>query len=273
LAADDNEIEAAEQVAEAAVLAVVVETDSKADVADAVSGAGRLAHLKRLRVSAMALRIPQAVNAVRVHIDHLAKGLRSSSPAEKTANEVMRHYLESVRAEEAATVTKKRAAATKRRNNLLLVKKTRAKAKKVADKAKRLRALNKALIAKVPKQFTVADVGPLGAKGDKARRELLDRLLEASPPLTLEQRVNWKTVRDAYLLHHTSLWMARGGEALLKEVNDVLALVKAELDTPKPPAGSSASAGTSLSEKPSAFLVFYQKMEGFVHKPSVFALL
>ena len=273
LAADDNEIEAAEQVAEAAVLAVVVETDSKADVADAVSGARRLEHLKRLRVSAMALRIPQAVNAVRVHIDHLAKGLRSSSPAEKTANEVMRRHLESVRAEEAATVTKKRAAATKRRKNLLLVKKTRAKAKKVTDKAKRLRALNKALIAKVPKQFTIADVGPLGAKGDKARRELLDRLSEASPPLTLEQRVNWKTVRDAYLLHHTSLWMARGGEALLKEVNDVLALVKAELDTPKPSAGSSASAGTSLSEKPPAFLVFYQKMERFVHKPSVFALL
>ena len=120
--------------------------------------------------------------------------------------------------------------------------------------------------------LTIADVGPLGAKGDKARRECLDRLMEASPPLTLEQRVNWKTVRDAYLLHHTGVWKDRGGEVFLKEVNDVLARVKAELDTPKLSAGSSSSAGTSLSEPLLAFCVFFL-MERFLHKPSVFALL
>ena len=263
VAADDEDTAADEQVAEAAVLAVVVESDNKEDVDEAVSGARRLCILKRLRASAMAARIPVAVNAVTVQIDHVEKGLRSSSLAEKAANDVLRRHLENVRAEEVATVSKKRAETAKRRRNLLLVKKKRAKAKRVADTKKRLRASTKALIAKVPKMFTIADVGPLGAKGDKARRECLDRLMEASPPLTLEQRVNWKTVRDAYLLHHTGVWKDRGGEVFLKEVNDVLARVKAELDTPKLSAGSSSSAGTSLSEPLPSFCVFYKKWSDF----------
>ena len=264
VAADDKATEEAEHVAEAAVLGVVVESDSKADVDEAVSGARRLESLKRLRAAAMSARVPAAVNAVRVQIDHLEKGLRSSSLAEKSANDVLRRHLERVRAEEAATVSKKREETSKRRRNLLLVKKKRAKAKRSADTKKRLRASAKAAIAKVPKMFTIADVGPLGAKGDKARRECLDRLMEASPPLTLEQRVNWKTVRDAYIGHHTGLWKARGGEVFLKEVNDVLRLVKAELEVATSP---SASAGTSLPEQLPAFCVFYKKWSDLCRSP------
>ena len=259
VAADDEATEAAEQLAEASVLAVVLESDSKEDVGLAVSGARRLETLKRLRASAMAARIPAAVNAVGVQIDHLERGLRSSSLAEKAANDVLRRHLERRREEEVATVIEKRQENAKRRRNVLRVKKTRAKAKRAADTKKRLRASTKALLAKVPKMFTIADVGPVGAKGDKARRECLDRLMEASPPLTLQQRVNWKTVRDAYILHHTGVWKARGGETFLKEVNDVLARVKAELEAPKPSAAPPASSGEPLSEQLPAFCVFYKK--------------
>ena len=266
VAADDEATEAAEQLAEASVLAVVLESDSKEDVGLAVSGARRLETLKRLRASAMAARIPAAVNAVGVQIDHLERGLRSSSLAEKAANDVLRRHLERRREEEVATVIEKRQENAKRRRNVLRVKKTRAKAKRAADTKKRLRASTKALLAKVPKMFTIADVGPVGAKGDKSRRECLDRLMEASPPLTLEQRVNWKTVRDAYIGHHTGVWKARGGETFLKEVMHVLAQGQAELAPP-------ASSGEPLSEQLPAFCVFYKKMEKFVYKPSVFALL
>ena len=74
-------------------------------------------------------------------------------------------------------------------------------------------------------------------------------------------------------MHRTGVWKDRGGEVFLKEVNDVLARVEAELDTPKLSAGTSSSAGTSLSEPLPSFCVFYKKMERFLHKPSDFALL
>ncbi len=78
-----------------------------------------------------------------------------------------------------------------------------AKGKKEVAAKKRLRAKAKVVEARVPKMFTADDVGPLGVKGDKSRRECLDRLMEGSPPLTVEQRVNWKTLQDTYIKRHT----------------------------------------------------------------------
>ena len=123
------------------------------------------------------------------------------------------------------------------------------------------------MIAKVPRMFTVADVGPEGAKGDKARRDCLDRLKNAAPPLTLEQQVNWATARDAYLLQHMHRWGPRGGEVFLKEVNEVLAQVRIDLETS---ALASAPADTPAT-KP--FEAFYRKMKKCVHKPALHALL
>ena len=267
-AADAKDAEAAEDIAEASVLAVAATSDSKEEVEEAVGAARRLQLLKRLRASAVEARVPAAANAVRVQIDHVERGLRSTSAEEKTANAVLRRHLEAVRAEEVATVAKKQEESRKKRRNLLMVKKKVAAAKKRAVAKARLRATAKAMAAKVPKMFTVEDVGPLGPKGDKARKELLDRLKDIAPALTVAQRVKWPTVRDGFVKQHMIKWGSNGGDVFLKDVNQVLAALKTQRE----------SAGTSLpgrpaAKEPTAFAEFFNKMERFVQKPSVHVVL
>jgi hypothetical protein len=179
----------------------------------------------------------------------------------------MRLHLEAVRATEVATVQKKQAESRKRRRNLLAVKKKMANGKKAGAEKKRLRAKAKAEAAKVPKMFTVGDVGPLDAKGDKHRKECLDRLMESSPKLTVEQRVNWKNLRDAYLKRHTLKYGIRGGDVFLKEVNEVLTKLKHQHAGPKD------SSGMLVRGAPTAFADFYAKMQELVPPPSVYVLL
>jgi hypothetical protein len=168
-----------------AAAALAATADAKEVVEEVVGGARRLAQFKRLRADAVAARIPAAAMAVRVRIDQLQRGL-CTRPAEKAENNLMRLHLEAVRAREVDTVQKKQAESRKKRRNLLMVKKKMAKGKKAGAEKKRLRAKAKAEEARVPKMFTVEDVGPLGAKGDQSRRECLDRLMESSPKLTVE---------------------------------------------------------------------------------------
>ena len=262
-AADVKDAEAAEDEAEAAVLAIAIASDSKEEVQEAVGATRRLEALKRLRASAVAARVPAAVNVVRTQIDHLERGFRANSAEEKVANLVLRRHMEAVRAEEVATVQKKQEESRKTRRNVMVVKKKMAQAKKKATAKAKLRATAKALAAKVPKMFTVEDVGPLGPKGDKARRECLDRLKDAAPPLTVEQRVNWPAVRDGFLKQHTIKWGAKGGDVFLKEVNSVLASLKVEHDC----------VATGLPPETAAFSEFFKKMQRAVPKPTVYALL
>ena len=243
-------------------------SDGKEEVEEAVGGARRLETLKRLRALSVSARVPAAAMAVRVQIDHLERGLHSTQVAEKAANNLMRRHVEAVRAMEVATVQKKQAESKKRRQNLLTVKKKMAKGKKEVAAKKRLRAKAKALEARVPKMFTVEDAGPLGGKGDQSRRECLDRLMEGSPRLTVEQRVNWKTLRDTYIKRHTLKYGARGGDVFLREVNDVLTKLKAQYGGPKD------SSGMLQAGDPTALADFcYAKMQKLVPPPTVFALL
>ena len=264
--ADDKDVDAAVDEAVASVLAVAVPADAKEVVEEAVGGARRLAVFKRLRADSVAARIPAAAMAVRVRIDQLQRGL-CTRPAEKAENNLMRLHLEAVRAREVDIVQKKQAESRKKRRNLLMVKKKMAKGKKAGDEKKRLRAKAKAEEARVPKMFTVEDVGPLGAKGDQSRRECLDRLMEGSPRLSVEQRVNWKTLRDTYLKRHTLKYGARGGDVFLREVNEVLAKLKSQHAGPKD------SSGMLLRGAPTAFADFYAKMQKLVPPPTVYALL
>ena len=264
--ADDKDVEAAEDAAEASVLAVAVPSDAKEAVEEAVGGARRLAQFKRLRADAVSARVPAAAMAVRVRIEQLQRGL-CTRPSEKAENNLMRLHLEAVRAKEVATVQKKQAESRKRRRNLLVVKKKMANGKKAGAEKKRLRAKAKAEAAKVPKMFTVEQVGPLGSKGDQSRRECLDRLMESSPKLTVEQRVNWKNLRDAYLKRHTLKYGIRGGDVFLKEVNAVLTKLKDQHAGPKD------SSGMLVRGAPTAFADFYAKMQKLVPPPTVYVLL
>ena len=267
VAGDTKDTQAVEEDAEVSVQALVVPSDKPEDVSIAVGAARRLASLKRLRAGAVVAKVPAAAAAVAIQIDHLERGLHCSSAAEQVAQDLLRRHLENARAQETVLWEKRRVEARRRRRNLFLVKKLRQKAKLSADAKKRSRASAKAMVANVPRMFTIADVGPEGAKGDKARRDCLDPLKNAAPPLTLEQRVNWATARDADLLQHMHRWGPRGGEVFLKEVNEVLAQVRIDLETS---AHASAPADT-LAPKP--FEAFDRKMERCVHKPSLHALL
>ena len=62
-------------------------------------------------------------------------------------------------------------------------------------------------------------------------------------------------------------WGPRGGEVFLKEVNGVLAKLRADLET------ASHAAGSSEAEQSTAFLDLYKKMEKCVQKLAVHALL
>ena len=251
-----------EDEAAASVAALALPSDPPKVVDQATTGARRLVALKRLRELAISARVPAAVNAVRTQIDHLERGLRDSK-GPRAANVLLRRHVDKVMAEEAAKIKAKREEKLRHRRTLLSLKRKMAKAKRVAAAKKKATVALKERLALVPKMFTVEDVGATGPKGEKNRREVLDRLMAGSPPLSIERKVAWPRVRDAYLKHHATKYGAMGGDHFLKMVNSVLQALSRQYKLQ-----TSGAAGD-----PNAFADFFDSMEKSLPKPTVYALL
>ena len=280
--ADDKAAEAEEQDVAASVQQVVGPMDAEADVDRAVGAAKRLAALKRLRAAAIAARVPAAANAIVSQIALLERGITGTTKEERAVNSVLRRHMEEVRAKEVATVQKQREETAKTKKRVAIVKRLRAVAAKKKAEKKKQQADLKARIAKVPKTFTLEDVGPVGAKGDRARRDCLDRLKATAPALSVEDEVRWPALRDGFIKQHMIKWGPVGGEHFLKEINAVLTKLKdqyaasASSAAAAPPECSAAAACSLAAPKaagslvaPAAFLDFYRKLEKVVQKPTV----
>jgi len=275
--------------AEASVRAAVGPLDAEADVVKAVSAAQRLTALRRLRAAAVVARVPAAANAVVSQISLLERGLTGMTKKDREANALLRRHLEETRAQELAKLQKHREEAAKAKRRNAFTKRLRAAIAKRKEALKKARADVKAREAKVPKMFTLEDVGPEGAKGDKARRECLDRLLAAAPPLAVEDSVRWPRIRDSYIRDHMIKWGKVGGEEFLKQVNAVLTKLKAHSAASAVAGASAPSTGGGVAtasgkleatasaklrhSAPSAFLDFYRKLEKMEQKPTVYAML
>jgi len=302
-AADAVALDEEEQDVAASVHAAVGPMDDEAVVDTAVAAATRLAALKRLRAAAFAARVPAAANAVVSQISVLERGLSGTTKKERELNAVLRRHMEATRAKEVATVEKQREETRKTKKRLAVVKRLRAAAAKKKAVKKKAAADLKARIAKVPKMFTLEDVGPVGAKGDRARRDCLDRLKAAAPALSVEDEVRWPALRDDFIKRHMRKWGAVGGEHFLEEVNAVLTKLKAgyaasgSSGAAAPPSGPAAvcahaapssgpaaacahaapssgpAAQCAHAAPPLAFVEFFRRLEKGMAKPTVYAML
>jgi hypothetical protein len=213
---------------------VVIEAaagDDPVEVVDANVALRRLATLKRLRADAVAARLPAAANLVQREESQLERGLRAKSKETKEVNTVLRRHLEAAMSAEMAVVKKKREAATveaAKRRRLAAIK-TKEAARKRADKAEKDDRKKK--LDALPKTITAKDCSQTGTKGFKCRVQLLERLMNGSPPLPLEYKVRWPEVRDAFASavakpppglapKDKKKWAP--GAAFIVQVNDVL---------------------------------------------------
>ena len=172
-------------------------------------------------------------------------------------------------AERDAIKAKQKVQIRKKRLAGILAKKKKKVTKKKNLLAKEKAAL-KARIAMLPKTFTAAMCGEVGAKGLAARVLCLERLKMYSPKLDLEREVGWdgmkrEIARKEFFLRCVGL-SSKGsiGHAFVAEIHRVVTELKAFYEGPS--SEKKKSKGLVADGDPQAFAKFFDKFHGFVKK-------
>lgn len=202
-AADDRDVENMDSVLATSLeppgALSVRDGDTAEAVAEASTGARRLAALRRLRAEALQqnLNIPRAVFLMEKEIADLERGIKSRYMGEKHMNEVLRRTVEANRAREQAALEEARMRA-RRRARKAREERRAAKAKAAAKAAAARAALERQRrLAALPRRFSVAELGA-GAGSWKARGALLERVRLCAPALPEPEAELWPELRDRW---------------------------------------------------------------------------
>ena len=200
---------------ESGVAAVVkpLPGDAPEEVEAAVKACRRLELLKRLKADLRPLALPQASFVVGRAIQDLERGLRASGTEDRKANMVLRRAVEEQRAKEVEAMEAARAKARRRAKRTRREKRAKRKAEKAAREKKRKFATG--LVT-----FTAADCGDR-KKGERTRKEALERLFSRSPALPPAEKAAWPTVRDRYAAMFPMLHPVDTGRAFVHTIEAV----------------------------------------------------
>ena len=254
----------AEHAEEGQVLAI-----EKSD--DAVAQARRLAQLKETLASLRGMGVPAAANLVDQQIVAIEKSTRCAGREEQvSAKAKLRAFVRrSLDAERNAIKAQQQVMFRRRR----LAAKVNAKKKKAAKKkmaiAKEKAAL-KARIEKLPKTFTAAMCGEVGAKGLAARVLCLERLKLYSPKLDFEREVGWDPLKreiarkELFFKCQGLAAKASIGHAFVGEIARVVNELKDHYAGPS--LAKKKGKGFVAGGDPQAFVKFFDHFQGFVPK-------
>ena len=259
---------------EAEILALEAEGEGEGQASaivacdETIAQARRMAKLKETLASLRGLGVPAAANLVNQQIVQMEKSARCGGQEEQAqARDKLRAFVRrGIDAEYNAMKARQKDANRKRKLAAHVQGKKRKAVKKKKALAKAKAALS-ARIAKLPKTFTAAMCGEIGAKGLAARVLCLERLKLKSPELDMDRKVRWEALKRE-IARKEFFFKCEGlsakasiGHAFVTEIERVVKELKEFYAGP-----SLARKGGEKGGDPQAFEKFFDKFSGFMRK-------